>query len=159
MKKLLAVLLAALMLVCLLVACSDQGEDDKKGNSGNDDPTVVNLMDMYSVKDPEGLEYDKRVALYMPTLESDESYAVGLRHSFVVLYGKDGKGVFMYDVEIFDSEESATAYKNDAGDGKVDGAAWISESDATFFAAMEAFIPDLQTWIDNMSMSGMIELD
>lgn len=159
MKKVFAILLTAMMMVCLLAGCgSNNNANDKKEDAG-EDKTVVNLMDMYSVKDPEGVEYDQRVALYMPVLESDENYAIGERHVFAVLYGKDGKGVYMYDVEIFDTEESAKAFQEEAGEGEVDGNVYISTADATFFTAMEAFIPDLQTFIDNMMMSGMVEID
>ncbi len=174
MKKLFALLMAAMMLVCMLAGCGEQknnGNAQGEPNQGNvdtpqdetdpsgEDDSVVNLMDMYSVEDPEGVEYDQRVALYMPVQESDESYATGVRHDFAVLYGKENKGVYMYDVEMFDSEESATAFQEAAGEGTVDGTAYIAESDADFFAAMEAFIPDFQTYIDNMMMSGMVELD
>ena len=113
---------------------------------------------MYSVEDHEGVEYDQRTALYMPVLESDEHCADGARHLFAVYYGKDGKGVYMYSVEIFDSKESATAYQENTGAGEVDGVAYITVSDANFFTAMESFIPDLQTFIDNSMASGMIEV-
>ena len=159
MKKLFAVLMAAVLLVCMLAGCGDSGENPQGGNSGNDDPTVVNLMDMYSVKDPEGVEYDKRIAYYMPVLEGSEDYARGLRNLFTVLYGKDGKGVFMYDVQIFDSEASAKAFQTEQGEGTVDGTAFIMETDAAFFAAMEAFMPDLQGWIDSFGQAGYIDLD
>lgn len=155
MKKIFAVLLSVLMLLSLLTAC---GGDPTEGTTPPD-PTKVNLMDMYTVSDPEGVEYDQRVALYAPTLESEESYASGSRHIFAVLYGKDGKGVYMYDIIVFDTAESANTYLEAAGEGTVDGAVYISECDATFFAAMEAFIPNLQTWIDNMMASGMIEVE
>lgn len=159
MKKIFAILMSVLMLAGMLAGCGNQGTNGGDTKPKEGDASTVNLMDMYSIKDPEGVEYDKRVALYMPVLESDESYATGSRHVFVVLYGKDGQGVYMYNVEIFDSEESAAAFQAEAGNGKVDGTAYISESDATFFAAMAEFIPDFQTYIDNMMMSGMVELD
>ena len=155
MRKIFAMILSAVMLLCMFAGCSAQGGNETTQPA---DPTVVNLMDMYSVKDPEGLEYDQRTALYAPALEGNEDYQSGVRHTFAVLYGKDGKGVFMYDVVIFDSEATATAYKDAAGEGKVDGTVWVNETDATFFTAMESFIPNLQTWIDNMKASGMIEV-
>ena len=159
MKKVISLLMAVLMVACLLAACGNSNSAENSGKPSEADPTVVNLMDMYSVKDPDGVEYDQRVALYAPVLESDESYATGVRHNFAVLYGKDGKGVYMYSVDIFDTEDSAKAYAEDAGQGTVDGTVVVTTSDASFFATMESFVPDLQTWIDNMMMSGMVEVD
>ena len=154
MKRMFAVWMAAALLVCALAGCGG-----KTGGGAQDGGPTVNLMDMCTVEDPEGLEYDQRTALYMPILESDDSYATGARHLFTVYYGKDGKGVFMYAVTVFYSEESAAAYLEATGAGEVDGTAHIGTSDADFFTAMESFIPDLQTWIDNSMASGMIELD
>ncbi len=154
MKKLFAVWMAAALLVCTLAGCGGKNPD-----GGAQDGSTVNLMDLYTVEDPEGVEYDQRVALYKPFLESDDHYADGAREMFFVYYGKDGKGVYMYNVEIFESEESAAAYLETAGVGEVDGKAYVATSDADFFAAMESFIPDLQTWIDNCMASGMIEVD
>lgn len=156
MKRLLVVWMAAVMLVYTLAGCGAKTPD---GGGAQSDSSVVNLMDMYSVEDPEGVEYDQRTALYMPVLESDELYASGARHVFSVYYGKEGKGVYLYAVTIFDSEESASAYQESVGAGEVDGTAHIGTSDADFFTAMESFIPDLQTWIDNSMASGMIEVE
>lgn len=155
MKKLFAMILALMMVLCLFAGCGEQTPDE---TTEPEDPTVVNLMDMYTVKDPEGVEYDKRVALYMPILETEETYAIGHRSSFCVLYGKEGKGVYMYSVDLFETADQAASYA-ESGGGTADGLAVVSESNADFFAAMESFIPDLQTWIDNMMMSGMMELD
>ncbi len=159
MKRLLALLMTALMLVGVLAGCGGDPSDKKDGSGDAAGSTEVNLMDMYTVKDPEGVEYDQRVALYMPVLESDEEYAGGKRYVFSVIYSKDNKGVYMYNVDIFDTEESAKAYLEENGNGVVDGSAVVTESDADFFATMEAFIPDAQTWIDNMMASGMMELE
>lgn len=123
------------------------------------DPSVVNLKDMYTVKDPEGVEYDKRVALYMPMLESSEHYADGCRYMFSVLYGKEKKGVYMYSVEIYETKEQAVKYMETAKIGKVDGVAYVVTNDAAFFTKMESFIPDLETFINNLKESGMMELD
>lgn len=153
MKKWFALTLAAVMLLCLFTGC-----DSKAGPGGGADSSTVNLMDLYTVTDPEGVEYDQRVALYKPVLESDEHYADGARESFCVLYGKDGKGVYMYSVETFETQEQAEAYLAESEVGKTDGSVYINETDADFFAAMEAFMPDLQSWIDNMMLSGMMEL-
>ena len=159
MKRLFAVWMAAMMLVCTLAGCGAKNTGDGKTEPAQEDDSVVNLMDMYFVKDPEGVEYDQRVALYMPILESNEHYADGARHLFSVFYGKEGKGVYLYPIELFDSEESAAAYRDTTEAGEVDGTAYITTSDASFFTAMESFIPDLQTWINNSMASGMLELD
>lgn len=155
MKKLLAVLMVLVMATGMLVACKAPEATDNGKEASNE----LNLMDMYTIKDPEGVEYDRRVVLYAPTLESDENYALGLRHTFEVLYGKDGKGVYMYEVAVCDTPENAAAYKELAGFDKSDGNVAIDASDAAFFAAMESFIPDLQTWVDNLSMSGFTPID
>lgn len=156
MKKLISVALLAIMSIAMFAGCSGNGTSSggKTAYVGN----KVNLYDMYTVTDPEGVEYDKRVALYAPVLESDENYASGHRELFIVLYGKEDQGVYMYTVEIFDTEANAAAYaaeKNFTADGK----AVISSNDASFFVAMSSFVPDFQTWIDNNEQSGMIELD
>ena len=155
MKKLLAILMVLVMMAGMLVACKAPAATE----NGEEVSKELNLMDMYTIKDPEGVEYDQRVALYAPMLESDENYGRGVRHTFEVLYGKDGKGVYMYEVTVCDTPENAAAYKELAGADTVDGNVVIGSSDAAFFAAMEAFIPDLQTWIDNLSMSGFMPLD
>ncbi|MGI6254733.1 MAG: hypothetical protein ACOYJZ_03775 [Acutalibacter sp.] len=177
MKKALTLLMAMAMMLCLLAACSgekDQSTNSQSSSSAADqsssaatdqtsssaaEDSQVNLMDMYTVTDPEGVEYDQRVALYAPVLESDENYAAGQREIFAVLYGKDGKGVFMYDVIVFDTEDSANAYRQDAGAGEVDGTVYVKESGADLFAAMESYVPTFQTWIDNMMASGMVEVE
>lgn len=153
MKRITAILLALLMLICALSGCSSSDNSSQEDNS----PTV-NLMDMYTVTDPEGVDYDQRIALYMPVLESDDHYADGCRYTFTVLYGLEGKGVYMYSVEIYETEEQATAYMAATGIGETDGTAYITSSDATFFAMMESFVPDLDTWVNNMTESGMMEI-
>lgn len=157
MKKAFAFVLAAVMMLTL-VAC---GNADGQKDDGKKNEHEVNLMDEYTVKDPEGVEYDQRVALYMPILESAEEYTTGARSSYTVLYGKENKGVFMTSVVIYDSEESAAAAQKSSenANAKVDGKAVITESDATFFTAMEEFFPDFQSWIDTMQQAGMTQLD
>ena len=178
MKRFIAILMTSLLLLCLLAGCSSSGKtatgSSSSTGSGNassaaasgssaavegGDSSTVNLMDYYTVTDPEGVDYDQRVALYMPVLESDEHYADGCREVFTVLYGKEGKGVYMYNVEIYETEEQATAYMESAGNGEVDGTAYITTSDAAFFTAMESFVPDFDTWVNNMMASGMMELE
>lgn len=177
MKRFAAMLMTLLLLVCVLPGCSSTKEtgstngpessastgsaaaSNDAASSDSDDSSTVNLMDYYTVSDPEGVDYDQRIALYMPLLESDEHYADGCRELFTVLYGKDGKGVYMYNVEIYETEEQATSYMETAGSGEVDGTAYITTSDEAFFTAMESFVPDLDTWVSNMMASGMMELE
>lgn len=183
MKKLFAVLLVSLMLAAAFAGCTNTPNtpDPTEAPVATDAPATeapateapatevpatdepvadntVNLMDMYTVTDPEGVEYDQRTALYMPYIEGSEEYNAGMRYSFMVFYGKDGQGVYLYTVSIFDTEENAAAYAAQ-NEVEADGTAVVMTNDATFFAAMSAFIPDLQTWIDNNMMSGYMELD
>lgn len=182
MKRFIAISMTLLLVLCVLTGCSSSGKTatssgssagsgnatsaqssaDASGSSDSaeaGDSASVNLMDYYTVTDPAGVDYDQRVALYMPILESDEHYADGCREVFTVLYGKDGKGVYMYNVEIYETEEQATAYMESAGNGEVDGTAYVTTSDAAFFTAMESFVPDFDTWVNNMMASGMMELE
>lgn len=182
MKRFIAIFMTLLLVLCVLTGCSSSGKTaTSSGNatsaqssadasssaaaSGSSaaaeggDSASVNLMDYYTVSDPAGVDYDQRVALYMPILESDEHYADGCREMFTVLYGLEGKGVYMYNVEIYETEEQATAYMESAGNGEVDGTAYITTSDAAFFTAMESFVPDFDTWVNNMMASGMMELE
>ena len=156
MKKLISLVLLAVMSIAMFAGCSGNvaPSEEKTAYIGN----KVNLYDMYTVTDPEGVEYDQRIALYAPVLESDDAYASGQRDLFVVFYGKDDQGVYMYTVMIFDTEANAAAFAAEKG-YTADGKAVINTSDATFFAAMSSFIPNFQTWIDNNKQSGMIELD
>lgn len=154
MKKLLAILMILVMTAGIPVACSAPAATENTEAPSNE----VNLLDMYTVKDPEGVEYDQRVALYAPVIPSADEYADGQRELFVVFYGKDNQGVYMVTVVIFDTEENAATYAAEKG-YTADGKAVISTNDTSFFVAMSSFIPDLQTWIDNNQQSGMIELD
>ena len=156
MKRITVLLLALVMMACILPSCASAEESAPETTV---DPAVVNLMDMYSVTDPEGVDYDQRIAMYMPIIESDEHYADGCRHMFVVIYGNEGKGVYMYSVEIYETEEQATEYMVAAESGEVDGVVYIVSSDAAFFAMMESFIPDLDTWLTNLMLSGMMEIE
>ena len=140
-------------------AAESPDAEPASSDGGAAESNTVDLMGMYTVTDPEGVEYDTRVALYMPVIESDEHYADGCRYIFCVLYGLENKGVYMYNVEIYETPEQAEAYMAQAGNGEVDGTACIVASDASFFAAMESFVPDLDTWINNQMASGMMELE
>lgn len=119
----------------------------------------VDLNGVYTVTDPEGVEYDTRVALYRPVLETEEHYADGCRDLYTVLYGLDGKGVYMYSVEVYDTAADAEAYAAEQSSGEVEGNIFVSTSDAAFFTAMESFMPDLNAWIDSQMASGMMEID
>ena len=157
MKKLISAALLVILSVALFAGCS-ANNGASSGESTVYVGNTVNLMDMYTVTDPEGVEYDQRVALYAPVIQGNDEYDEGQRELFVVLYGKDDQGVYMYTVMIFDTEAHAAAYAAEKG-YTVDGKAVINKNDASFFVAMSSFIPNFQTWIDNNKLSGMIELD
>ena len=76
-----------------------------------------------------------------------------------MLYGLDGKGVYMYSVEVYDTAADAEAYAAEQSSGEVEGNIFVSTSDAAFFTAMESFMPDLNAWIDSQMASGMMEID
>ena len=120
---------------------------------------TVNLMDLYTVTDPEGVEYDTRRVFHSETTEDNYYYASGLRHEFNVLYGKDDKAVSMCSVMVFETGEQAAAYVEEEESGTVDGSCVVTVSDASFFEMMSAVIPDLQGWIDNLTTSGMTEIE
>lgn len=179
MKRFAAILMVLVLMLGVFSACGQENEPSGETSEPPTEPTsaatepaetepageeepaaenTVDLMGLYTVTDPEGVEYDERVALYMPVLESDEHYADGCRYVFTVFYGLEGKGVYMYNVETYETEEQAAAYAESTGTA-ADGTAVVSESDASFFAAMESFIPDLDTYISNNMASGMMELE
>lgn len=177
MKRICTVLPALLALVCILAGCAANSTSSapagfsasapaaQSGAAASGEPAAsdavsgtVNLMDLYTITDPADVAYDQRVVLYMPLIESDEHYADGCRDTFTVLYGQNGKGVYMYSVEIYETEEQAQAYRDATESGEVDGTAYITTSDAAFFTAMESFIPDFDTWVNNMTASGMMEI-
>ena len=184
MKKLISVILVVLMAAALFAGCS--GSTDKPADptaapatdapatevpateapvvteAPTEEPAAentVNLMDMYTVTDPEGVEYDTRRVFHSETPEDDYFYGSGLRHSFNVIYGKDDKAVYMYSVSVFETEEQAAAYVEEEEAGTVDGNCVVSVTETSFFEMMASMIPDLQGWIDNLITSGMTELD
>ena len=200
MKKIFALLLSILLVLCVLAGCAQQTPNttttekpaaDPTGNvsttttaapntttavpntttagSGDvDDPgmpevtvdgSTINLMGVHTVSDPEGVAFDKRTILYMPILETDDHYADGARELFCIIYEKDTKGVYMINVELFETADQAAAYATAQKNGEAKGAAYENISNADFFIAMEAFIPDAKTWIDNMMLSGMMEIE
>lgn len=179
MKRIRTVLPALLVLACVLTGCaansassapaasstaasasaaqSSAAPADSAAASDSASDTV-NLMDLYTVTDPADVSYDRRVVLYKPLIESDDHYADGCRDTFTVLYGLNGKGVYMYSVEIYETAEQAQAYRDAADNGEVDGNVYITTSDAAFFTAMESFVPDFDTWVNNMTASGMMDI-
>ena len=188
MKKLICVLIVVLMAAALTAGCSGSTKPAEPTSApvvtdapatevpatevpateapATEAPTeepaaddTVNLMDMYTVTDPEGVEYDTRRVFHSETPEDDFFYGSGLRHSFNVIYGKDDKPVYMYSVSVFETEEQAAAYAEEEEAGTVDGNCVVGVTDASFFEMMASMIPDLQGWIDNLITSGMTEID
>lgn len=169
MKKLtvktVAMVMALVMVGSAMTACSEkkddtkkQATDVKKDDSKKDQKNQVKLNDVYTVTDPEDVEYDKRVVLYKPLIEGTDEYSAGQREAFCVVYSKEDKGQFMYEVTSFDTKENAEAYQKQVKNSTIDGTVVISTSDAKFFASMESFIPNATTWTDNLKASGMMEL-
>lgn len=180
MKKLIALCLSVLMLACLLIGCAEKPATEgstaapqttaapettpapetttaPETNPADENNAVVDLNGEYSLQDPEGVEYDERVILYAPAAEDEEFGNTPATYN--VLYGKDGKGVYMYTVAILESEEAAAAYQEMMESGTVDDNVYVESADASFFAMMEAFIPDLQTYITTLEGAGMTKLD
>jgi len=155
-KKLTVTLLTLLMMVGALAGCASKSNESKAPQKFD---SKVNLMDMYTVTDPEGVDYDARYAMYMPILENSEDYNSGARYMFTVIYGKENKGQYMCTVEIFETEDQALAYQAEAGCGTVDGKAYINENDATFFATMESFVPTVADWVSNQKQNGMMDIE
>ena len=158
MKKTIALLLIAVLAVSLFACAGSQQKPDASEDASGKNP--VNLKDMYTVYDPEGVEYDQRIVFYTEITEENDAtmYALGIRHDFVVVYGKDNQGVFSYEVVVLETEEQAAEYAG-RNNGKQDGAIVVLESDASYFEMMSAFLPDLQTYIDFMAGMGMTVLD
>lgn len=142
-------------------AANAQASGSSNSSTGKKQASEVNLKDMYTVKDPKGVDYDARYALYKPIIKSDEDYARGVRYTFSVIYSKANKGQYLYSVEIFETEKQAKAYlsSDGKGKGKVDGKAYVTESNADFFAKMAAYIPTAEDWVKNQKQSGMMDIE
>ena len=151
MKKSVSLFLAAILFLCLLPSCGSS-------SSSAETKKTVNLMDQYTISDPAGVDYDQRRVFYERIKQDDNRYAIGLRTSFCVLYGKGEKGVYMYNVDVFDAPESAAAYMEVANGVEVDGKVCISKTDKDYFVKVERTYPNFQAWVDNLKESGMTEL-
>lgn len=152
----------SLVLVLVLVAgvlagCGTTSNGGNKTQKTKNEHSV-DLQGKYTVKDPEGVKYDNRIALYKPFINGDDMYKQGARYSYMVFYGLNGKGQYMYDVEIFDTKENAAAYQKANSKATLDGTAVVTKNDATFFVKMEAFIPTLNDFISNEKQSGYMDL-
>jgi hypothetical protein len=176
--KFAATVLALFLLVGTLAGCSSNAAGTQSGGSsssaagaqasvssnsatGKKQASQVNLKGMYTVKDPNGVDYDARYALYKPVIKSDDDYAKGIRYIFSVIYSKANKGQYLYSVDIFETEKQAKAYMSSdgKGKGKVDGKAYVTESAADFFAKMAAYMPTADDWVKNQKQSGMMDIE
>lgn len=154
MKKILSLMLVLTLLVGVLTGC-----DSKSNDSNSKKENSVDLQGNYTVKDPEGLEFDKRTVIYKPSIEGDDEYDKGVRVSYVVIYSLDQKGKYMFNVQTFDTEEHAKAYQKEQGKGTVYGKVFVLENDENFFIKMESFIPSSDDFINNMKQSGFMDLE
>lgn len=176
--KFAAIVLALFLLVGTLAGCSSNAAGTQSGGSssstagaqasvssssatGKKQASEVNLKNMYTVKDPSGVDYDARYALYKPVIKSDDDYAKGIRYIFSVIYSKANKGQYLYSVDIFETEKQAKAYMSSdgKGKGKVDGKAYVTENAADFFAKMAAYMPTADDWVKNQKQSGMMDIE
>jgi hypothetical protein len=158
MKKILSLMLVLVLSIGVLTGCAGKTNDgDKKDEPKKE--TSVDLQGNYTVKDPEGLEYDTRSAIYMPNIAGDGIYEKGGKVSYVVIYSLEKKGKYMFNVQVFDTEENAAAYQKEQGKGTVDGKVVVVENDENFFIQMESFMPTADDWINNMKQSGFMDLE
>ena len=82
----------------------------------------------------------------------------GIRHDFVVAYGKDNTSLYAYEVLVFETEEQAAAYAEQQG-ATQDGTVAILISDADYFDMMGSFLPTFESYITMMVSMGMTKLD
>lgn len=178
MKRILAIVLTLVMLTAVLAACApaDNNTEGTTTAPTSTAPTTtaptttapttapvvnntVNLMDIYTITDPEGVEYDERVVLHMAYAAGDGMYEEGYRHSFIVVYGKETVPVFSYNVDVFETADQAEAYKVMAEGGETDGNVYYSTITADFFAMMAAMIPDVASYIALQTDAGYAKLE
>ncbi len=160
-RKVFTVATVLFVFVGLFTACTKKNDDIVQADAldtQKEESTEVDLNGMYTVQDPEGVEFDERYELYKPYIQADENYAEGARYTFAVIYAKEGKGQYMYAVDIFETKEQAIAYQEENDTGTVDGKAVVAISDADFFITMEAFVPTVDDWINNLEESGMMPI-
>lgn len=153
MKKILSFMMVLVVLIGVLAGCNSKANNKQKKE------TSVDLQGNYTVKDPEGLEYDSRTVIYKPNIAGDDVYEKGGKDSYVVIYSLEKKGKYMFNVQTFDTNENAVAYQKEQGNGTVDGKVVIVESDENFFIAMESFIPSPDDFINNMKQNGYMDLE
>ncbi len=178
MKRTLAILLSVVLTISLLAACTpaDNNTEGTTTAPTSTAPTTtaptttapttapvvnntVNLMDIYTITDPEGVEYDERIVLYKTYAAGDGMYEEGYRYSFIVVYGKETAPVFSYNVDVFETADQAEAYKVLAEGGQTDGNVYYSTIAADFFAMMAAMIPDVASYIALQSDAGYAKLE
>lgn len=162
MKKILSSMMVLVLLMGVLAGCAGKSNDGNKKVEPKKETTVdqhsVDLQGNYTVKDPDGLKYDKRSVIYKPNVAGDEIYEKGGKVSYTVIYSLDKKGKHMFNVQTFDTNEKAAAYQKEQGKGTVDGKAVIVESDENFFIKMESFMPTADDFVNNMKQSGFMDL-
>ena len=151
MKRFLSLILALVMVMSLCVAVAEEVIEF--------DPETMVDLDGYIVADPEGVEYETRLALYRPVLPGEEEAEMGITDMYMIYYytGTDGKA--QISITVFETEEQAQAYQTAAEKGEVDGNVYISVLGEDFFIAMAAFMPDVNDMIGNMMMSGFMEME
>ncbi len=179
MKRIVSILLSAVLVLGLMVACApaDNNTEGTTTAPTSTAPTTtaptttaptttapvvnntVNLMDIYTITDPEGVEYDERIVLHMAYAAGDSMYEEGHRHAFIVVYGKESKPVFSYNIDIFETAAQAEAYKVLVESGETDGNAYYSTITADFFAMMAEMIPDVASYIALQTDAGYAKLE
>lgn len=155
--RIMSLVLVLVLLASVLAGCGKASNGGNKTQKTKDEHSV-DLQGKYTVKDPEGVKYDKRIAVYKPYIDGDEDYKKGARYSYIVIYSLKDKGQYMYTVDIYDTKEHAAAYQKENSKATLDGTAVVTKNDATFFTKMEAFIPTLNDFISNEKQSGYMDL-
>lgn len=184
MKRTLAIVLSVVLTLSLLAACipTDNNTEGTTTAPTSTAPTTtaptttaptttaptttapvvnntVNLMDIYTITDPEGVEYDERIVLYKTYSAGDSMYEEGYRHSFIVVYGKESAPVFSYNIDVYETADQAEAYKVLAEAGETDGNVYYSTVTGDFFAMMAAMIPDVASYIALQTDAGYAKLE
>ena len=151
MKRVLSLILALVMTLSLCMAVAEEVIEF--------DPETMVDLDGYILVDPEGVEYETRLALYRPVLPGEEEAEMGITDMYVIYYYTGTNGKAQVSIMVFENEEQAQAYLETAQNGEVDGNVYISVLGEEFFIAMAAFMPDVNDMIGNMMMSGFMEVE